>query len=545
MHESASHADTPVEEPVEIDQQRGLYGLLLRFFGFFVPARFPVAIKLAFSIGVLITVGMSLLGAVIIHNQIDLLNKQIYSNGRTVVVQMAESAKEPILANDSLVLDVLTYSLATADNVLGTTIYSADRKIISSTGYNPFDMKAPFANRERQYLNKSLNTLEWNWLNSPTGDLDAVSFISPVMFEGVVVGYVLTSFSRDAMSKSINDAVQSIVSTTVLLIMLGIIMSYFLGRRLSQPLQALLQASRAIGMGRYNYRIKESRNDEIGDLIDSVNSTARMLELKSNRMALGILQRKQVEDAFSRYVSPNIAKEIMSNLNEVKLGGNVSPNLARQIMGKGDEVDVGGKHVNGSVVFVDIVGFTSKSETMSPTEVAELLNEFYSNITRTVSLYKGTIDKYIGDCAMVLFGIPETDEEHVFHSIAYAVFFRHWMSEMNKIRMDRGDFPVYFRVGVNSGEMLAGNMGTTERMQYTVVGDTVNLASRLCSAAERDQIIITEDIYNLRGIRDKLVATRYQSIKVRGKVDPVSTYLVHDVKGFYKAAMERQIQDML
>ncbi len=533
------------EEAMETPADAAHTDLFSRLLKPFIPKRFPVAIKLAFSIGVLITVGMSLLGAVIIHNQIDLLNKQIYSNGRTVVVQMAESAKEPILANDSLVLDVLNYSLASADNVLGTTIYSADRKVISTAGYNPFDLNAPYANRTRQYLNSSLNTLEWKWENSPTGNVDAITFISPVQFEGVVVGYVLTSFSRQAMSQSINDAVRSIISTTVLLIILGIIMSYFLGWRLSKTLHSLLAASRAIGMGRYNYRIKERRNDEIGDLINSVNATARMLELKSNRMALGILQKKQVEDAFSRYVSPNIVKEVMGNLNAVKVGGDFSPNVAaaREMMGNATDMAVGGKFVTGTVVFIDIVGFTSKSETMSPQGVAKLLNEFYSNITRTAALFKGTIDKYIGDCAMILFGIPEEDKDHVFHSIAYAIFFRRLMEEMNKARVERGDFPVHFRVGINSGEMMAGNMGTAERMQYTVVGDTVNLSSRLCSAASTDQIIITEDIYNISGIRNKVIATEYQSIQVRGKVEPVNTYLVHGVKGVYKTVMERQLEE--
>jgi len=526
-------------------QDAGPMGIIMRLLRFILPSRFPVAIKLAFLIGILITVGMSLLGAVIIHNQIELMNDQIYSNGRTVVVQMAEAAKEPILANDSLVLDVLTYSLATADNVLGTTIYSAERKIISTTGYSPFDLKAPLSNRTKLFLNSSLNTFEWEWKNSPTGSLDAVSFVSPVHFEGVIVGYVLTSFSRQAMTQSINDAVRSIISTTVLLIILGIIMSYFLGLRLSKTLHSLLDASRAIGMGRYNYRIKERRNDEIGDLINSVNDTARLLELKSNRMALGILQRKQVEDAFSRYVSPNIAQEIMGNLNEVKIGASVSPVVAREMMGNRGDMSVGGKSVNASVLFIDIVGFTSKSETLSPQGVAELLNEFYSNITRTVSLYKGTIDKYIGDCAMILFGIPQEDKDHVFHSIAYAVFFRRLMDDMNEIRIENGDFPVHFRVGINSGEMLAGNMGTAERMQYTVVGDTVNLASRLCTAAETDQIIITEDIYNIPGVRDKVIASEYQPIKVRGKTEPVSIFLVHDVQGFYRAAMERQIDEIL
>lgn len=473
----------------------------------------PVSTKLAISIGIMITIGMSLLGAVIIHNQTKLLNQQTYTYGRTVVGQMAQAAKEPILANDTLLLDVLAYNLAAAEDVMGTAIYSAENKIISSSGRNPFERYAPYTGQENNYLDGGLKILEWEWQRSPSGSIDAVSFISPVNFKDVNLGYVMISYSRKSMTQAIYESVRSIIVATVILILLGIIMSYLLGRRLTRPLDRLMDASRAMESGQYDYQIKEARNDEIGHLMNSFNL-----------MAQGMLQKSQVEDAFSRHVPPNVASEIINNLEPIKLGG---------------------EHVTASVMFVDIVGFTAKSEAMTPHGVAELLNEFYTIITQTAYLYKGTIDKYMGDCAMLIFGIPESDPDHVFHSIAYAIFLQRLMERKNAQRISRGESPVHLRIGVNTGEMLAGNMGSRERLQYTVVGDAVNLASRLSSQANADQIIISEETYKRPGIEDKIKATKYQSVRIRGKAELVTTYIVDNVRGTWGDVTDKQIDNIL
>ncbi|MBI3775104.1 MAG: adenylate/guanylate cyclase domain-containing protein, partial [Gammaproteobacteria bacterium] len=105
--------------------------------------------------------------------------------------------------------------------------------------------------------------------------------------------------------------------------------------------------------------------------------------------------------------------------------------------------------------------------------------------------------------------------------------------------------PMHFRVGINAGDMLAGYIGSAERVQYTVVGDAVNVASRLCSAATADQILITEDTLQMQGLADKLLVVPYQSIHVRNKSQPLSTYFVNDVRPFYASAMERQIKNAL
>ena len=328
-----------------------------------------------------------------------------------------------------------------------------------------------------------------------------MSFISSIELQNTVVGHALVTFNHDLLNRSIQNAVQSIIIATLLMILLGIILSYVLGRRLTKPLYHLMDASEAIGRGNYSYRLPERRNDEIGFLMSAFNA-----------MAQGLYQKAQVEEAFSRHVAPSIAKEIIENM---------------------DELSIGGKHVHASVLFVDIVGFTAISESMPPEGVAKLLNEFYTNINKISKAYNGVIDKFMGDCAMVVFGIPNEDEEHVFNSIACAVAIQKLMRKQNRLRKQTGLFPISYRIGVNTGEMLAGNMGSTERIQYTVVGDSVNLASRLCAVAPSDKIIITEETYNLAGIRRKIVAHKHERMRIRGITNPVNTYLVQDLQDPY------------
>ena len=488
--------------------------------------RIPVAVKFALVIGVVITAAMSLLGALVIHNQKQILTHQIHATGRTVVAQMSKSTTEPLLAKDNLLLDVLTSNLATAENVLGAAVFSADRKLISSAGNQPFEMGAPLAGAKKQYLDGTQVSLDWQWSDAPRGPIDAVAFISPVRFKDMVVGYALISFTRSTLTVSIDEMVESIITATTIMILVGIVVAYLLGRRLYKPIYQLTDASRAISMGHYDYQIETTRNDEIGDLINSVNVTARSLQMKSMQMAQGIRQRNQIATALQRHLPANVAREIISNDHP-------------------SEVTLGGSHVNASVVFIDIVGFTAVSEIMSPQKVAELLSDFYAAVAETAPMYKGAIDKFIGDCAMVLFGIAEDDDTHAFHAVAYSVFFVKMMMRLNRIRAMQGKMPMHFRVGINAGDMLAGYIGSAERVQYTVVGDAVNVASRLCSVATADQVLITEDTLRVEGLADKLFVMPYQSIQVRNKSHPLSTYLVHDVRPFYASAMERQVKNAL
>ncbi len=499
---------------------------ILRLFNRITPKYIPVAIKLALSIGILLTLVMTLLGGVIIHKQTQLMRNQIKLQGSTLVQTLAKSLGDPMILalpsdkalskNDPLdkralllTLKTMVTQITTSPGILGASVYSDDGKVLSSRGINPFVKDAPYEKQRKLYLTDRLKNLEWKWADSPQGYVSAITFISPIKLQDTTFGHAVVTFNHELLDNSIADVIQSIIIATLLMILLGIIISYILGRRLTRPLYDLMEASREIGHGNYSYRLPEQRRDEIGYLMKSYNT-----------MAQGLYQKAQVEDAFSRHVSPSIAKEIIANMDRNLLST---------------------KHVHASVLFVDIVGFTAISESMSPERVAHLLNEFYTGISKVSKLYQGTIDKYMGDCAMVVFGIPEQDEDHVFHSIACGVAFRKLMLRYNELREQKGLTPIHFRIGVNTGDMLAGNMGPAERIQYTVVGDSVNLASRLCAVAPADSVIITDNTYNLSGLRLKLKASKHECIEIRGITEPVNTYLVQDLHERYSGKLDQEI----
>jgi len=476
------------------------------------PDYFPIAYKLAIILGVLISVGMIMLGSVIVTNQTQLMQEQINSFGQASVSQLGEASKELILSDDMLSLMVVTSNLRSNENILGAVVYSDNGKLLASSGILPGDDIIQLYAQSRQF-DKQNYSLEWVSTNEQGEITDAISYIAPIRFQDVIAGHALVTFSKARMDKALHDTVNAIITATIFMVILGSFIAFVTGKHLSKPIHRLMDASRAIGEGHYSHTIDERRNDEIGYLTDAFN-----------KMASGLLEKSQVENAFSRFVSTSVAKQIMTNLDHIQLGG---------------------KHVEGSVLFADIVGFTSYSEKLPPREVAEMLNEYFTYITMASTLYKGTIDKYMGDCAMVIFGVPENDADHKFNALACAVMIQKMVIRLNAERVRDGRFPIHFRIGVNSGEMLAGNMGSQERMQYTVVGESVNLASRLHSFAEKDQIIITDLLCHDANVASRIEAQRFKSIKLRGISEPVSTYIINDVGAGYRSTMEKQIDSIL
>ena len=475
---------------ITISQSRSIGRLRL-------PEYFPIAYKLALLFTLLISLGMATLGLVVVNKQTSLLQKQMNHFGQTVVTQLAESAKEPVLSDDILGLMIISNNLGNNDNILGTLIYAENGKVLASAGIAPTEGILSLYSRSEEFSPSNYKS-NWTARDDKGHALDVVSFISPIRYQDVIAGHAVVSFSRKLMNEAIDNTITTISSATLIMILLGIIIAFITGKWISRPIHTLMDASRAIGEGDYDYRIEDRRNDEIGYLTEAFNN-----------MASDLLEKSQVENAFSRFVSPNIAKQIMDNLDHVKLGG---------------------KHVEATVLFADIVGFTRLSENLPATEVAELLNEYFGYIATVSHLHHGTIDKYMGDCVMLVFGVPEHDPDHKYNAVSCALMIQALVEQLNHKRQQEGKFSVRFRIGINSGEMLAGNLGSSQRMQYTVVGDSVNLASRLHTAAEEGQIIITETLYRDDSIRERIQADFYQQVHLRGIARPVSTYIVRHLQ---------------
>lgn len=476
-----------------------------------LPTHVPIAYKLAIILTVLIGSGMGLLGLIIVSNQSQLLRDQIDGFGKAMVEHLAESSKELVLSDDILSLMVLVSNLGKNENVLGSVIYSHDGKLLAHSGRLPVHDIIKLYALSEQFTDNNYS-VEWSDYDENGEPQDVITFITPMKYQNLIAGHALVTYSKSSLTQSLHETISAITAVTIFMIMLGIITAYFVGKRLSRPIYDLMDASRAIQSGDYRYRIDEQRNDEIGYLIHAFNS-----------MATGLLEKNQVESAFSRFVSSKVAKQIMQNLDHVQLGG---------------------KRVQATALFADIVGFTSLSEKMSAEKVALLLNEYFAYIDMASKLYHGTIDKYMGDCAMIIFGAPEEDSEHKFNAISCAVMIQRLVEQLNIIRVKLGKPTVHFRIGINSGEMLAGNMGSQERMQYTVVGEAVNLAARLHSVADRGQIIITDFMVKDPDVQWRILAHRHDSIQLRGITEPVTTYVLTNVKTSYSATIDTHISEI-
>ncbi|MCQ6263193.1 HAMP domain-containing protein [Alcanivorax sp. MM125-6] len=463
----------------------------------YIPEYFPVAWKMGLSISALILVGMTLLGAFLLNNQLERMRQQADRFGTAIATQLAHTAREPLLAEDLFLLKVHLSNLVRSESIEGAALFDRDGETVEQAGLQPpRTSPATDAMRRWRYRGEAMSTYE-----------------APVTVDENRAGTVAVTISDRSITAAQQQVRNTMITATLAMGLLAIIASFLISRRLAQPIHNLLAATSAMRKGDLQYRIQERRNDEIGHLIEAYNG-----------MAHDMLEKDQVERVLQRFVSPSVARKMMANLDQVTLGG---------------------RDVNATVVFADIVGFTRLSESLAPEAVADMLNVYFDAITTATSFYRGTIDKYMGDCAMIVFGVPEEDSEHLFHGLCCAVMIQRLVARLNEYRAARGQTTVEFRIGMNSGPMLAGNLGSRERMQYTVVGDAVNLASRLSNMAGAGEIIAAAPLIENPNIGSRVRAAAYGDMRVRGRSEPVGTYRVDGVHALSETLMEQRIAQFL
>jgi adenylate cyclase len=194
------------------------------------------------------------------------------------------------------------------------------------------------------------------------------------------------------------------------------------------------------------------------------------------------------------------------------------------VLQEGHEIVLGGKLCEVTVLFADIRGFTSLSEQLTPQQVVEMLNGYFDLIIDVVFRYNGTVDKIVGDEIMVLFGAPFPSDDDTNRAVHCAMDMLDTLESFNVQRGKRGESPLQIGIGLNRGGVISGNIGSTRHMDYTVIGDAVNLASRLVDNASPGQILMTRSVVD--GLRDGFGSRRIGEISVKGKQKPVEVFEV-------------------
>ncbi|NLJ46172.1 MAG: guanylate cyclase [Treponema sp.] len=247
--------------------------------------------------------------------------------------------------------------------------------------------------------------------------------------------------------------------------------------------------------------IRGKRSDRHDGLTLLFTDQSRERALKE-KMNLVVEERRVIKDMFSRYLSSEVVQSLMEAPDQIRLGGS-------------------GK--KATVFFADIRGYTSFSEGRTPEYIVEVLNEYFSQAVEVVLKYRGFIDKFIGDCIMAAWGVPMTSEsEDALNAVSCALEIQK-LIEDPKRSFFRGDAEhLKVGIGMHTGYLVAGNLGSSRRMNYSVIGDTVNVAARLEGVAKAGEVIITEDTRKLLGGAFQL--EEREPVKVKGKAEPIHIY---------------------
>jgi len=286
------------------------------------------------------------------------------------------------------------------------------------------------------------------------------------------------------------------------LILLGTVAA-LVARNLRGPLSRIIEAATAISRGDLTTRVGLQRSDELG-----------VMSQHFDQMAAKLQDREFIRETFGRYLSSKIATEVLSQRSGITLGG--------------EERVV-------TVLFSDLRGYSSISEQMSPTQVVTMLNQYLGAMNEIIDQHRGCVIEFVGDAIFAVFGAPHYMPDHAEQGMRCALEMRQRLKELNtewqesglaRSWQESGIAEISLRVGVHSGTVVAGNLGSHSRMKYSVIGDTVNVASRLEGLNKElgSEILISRDAY-IQLPRDLMDALRDRgSHKVKGREQEVKVY---------------------
>ena len=297
---------------------------------------------------------------------------------------------------------------------------------------------------------------------------------------------VYTTVATDVVFEPVYATVRRNIYLTLAVLFLSVIFVYFFSKTISVPVKKLTEASDQIESGNYILSLESKTRDEIG-----------LLTRRFVKMGKGLDEREKLKDTFGRFINKEIAEKAMKG-----------------------ELALGGETKNVTIFFSDIRSFTAISEKLEPYEVVEFLNEYMTRMVECVNITHGVVDKFIGDAIMGVWGAPVSQGNvslDALNCVRAALMMRHSLMEFNRGR--GGDKKPIIKIGcgINTGPVVAGQIGSSSRMEYTVIGDAVNFASRTEALNKPlgTDILITENTYEL--IKEHVVVEEMPSVTVKGK----------------------------
>lgn len=330
-------------------------------------------------------------------------------------------------------------------------------------------------------------------LELPSQRYDQLLF--PLNQPGNNLALVGVSLAQQPFTNQVNSAHRLLSATLLLTIAASLFIGYVSASRIGRPIKALIEASQEVAAGNLELHLDHPARDEIGQLTRSFNNMVAQLR-----------QRRYLEDLFGRYVGDNIAQRLLNG-----------------------EAELGGQRVWATALFADIRDFTAFTQKVDLNALLDELNEYYATMQRVIDAHGGVVNKFGGDSMLALFGVPIPSPNHAQQAVDATMAMMEELSELNRQRLARGVAPIRIGIGVNTGEMIVGNLGSEKRREYTVLGDSVNLAKRFSDLNKEtpfETVFMGESTLSHLETVTALQIDDLGLVRVKGKVEPVRVYSV-------------------
>lgn len=280
-------------------------------------------------------------------------------------------------------------------------------------------------------------------------------------------------------------------------LILGLLLAIYLSSKMTKDIKNICSAVEEIGRGNFLVDVKTGSHDEIGVLGKKINEMGRQLE-----------EKERIKTSFGKYVSQHILEKILADKSIAKLEGE-----KRKI----------------TVLFSDIRNFTQISEKLPPETVVGFLNEYFEKMIEIVFKYHGTLDKFIGDGMMVEFGVPLDDTLQEVNAVLAAIEMQKTIQNLREKWKGCEYENIAVGIGIHTGEAIVGNIGSSKRMEYTAIGDTVNVASRLEFLTKEmgKEIIVSEQTYQVAQTIQDLKFELIGKVSLKGRVEEVTAYYIN------------------
>ena len=450
--------------------------------------RIPIFVKLATLSALLILLVISSITYLILENQKKQFTQELMNLGENMAGIAANNSADKLLGEEELDLFRLVDDIAGNEHVICAFI--TDDKNIIKAHSNIEEVNKTHIPPKNLAFFKDEKDLKIGRFFQDGEDL--FLFERSITYQGLTIGRAYLVISQKNILQSIRNAKAYILVITLIIIVIGILLSVIFGIYFSRPIRKLQESAKALGTGDFDQRVQFRRNDEIGDLGSAFNE-----------MAEGLSEREKIRETFGKYVTPEIRDEILSG-----------------------RIPFDGERRMATVLFSDLRDFTPYVEGHSPEEVIKGLRSYFTAMQKAISLNNGLVLQYVGDEIDTVFGVPLWYEDHAKKALMAALEMRTSLEKLNRTRTAEGLIPFRHGIGIHTGEVLAGNTGSEDRLSYTLIGSTVNLASRIEGLTKKFGCDILASEETVKRLTGSFNLKKEPPQMVKGYSKPITVYQV-------------------